>query len=378
MVLVRAVQGHLRERRAGVWELVVELGRDPLSGRRRQQSRTVRGTKRQAQQALRSLIGDVEGGRLTGTATTVSDLLDQWLDLFADELSPTTLREYRRLVARRIKPALGETPLIKLTTPQLDAFYLALSRDAGLSPASVRQIHAIVRRALRQAVRWGWVEHNVAINTAKPRMRRPAITPPSVDKMHELLRDADAYSAPFGVFVRVAVATGMRRGELCGLRWRDVELDRSRIRVNQAVVAAASGTHVKSPKSGAVRSVTIDPQTCDLVAAHGSAMTARAAATGLMLVEDSYVFSHEPDGSRPWHPDSVTAVFRNLASNRGTVRLHDLRHAHATQLLAKGVEIVAVSSRLGHANTSTTLNVYAHALESRDHHAAAIIGDLLS
>ena len=378
MVQLSAVQGHLRERHPGVWELIVELGRDPLSGRRRQRSRTFRGTKRQAQHELRALLGAVEQGLVTGTELVVADLLDRWLDLCADELSPTTMREYRRLVERRIKPAIGAVPLIKLTTAGLDAFYLALSREAGLSPASVRQIHAIVRRALRQAVRWRWVDHNVAIDTAKPRMRRPDITAPSIAKMQELLRDADTYEAAFGVLVRLAIVTGMRRGELCGLRWCDVELERSRVRVNQAIVAATLGTHVKKPKSGAVRTVTIDNHSVDLITAHHEAMAKRAAEAGVELHEDGYVFSHEPDGSRPRHPDNVSAAFRNLASNKGTVRLHDLRHAHATQLLAQGVEITAVSSRLGHANTSTTLNIYAHAIETSDHRAADIIGKLLA
>lgn len=107
---------------------------------------------------LRQLIADVEQGRMTTTGTTFGGLLDKWLDMAADNLSPTTMREYRRLVTKRIGPALGSTPLIKLTTPQLDDFYLALTREAGLSPGSVRQIHSIVRRGLKQGVKSGWLQ----------------------------------------------------------------------------------------------------------------------------------------------------------------------------------------------------------------------------
>ena len=372
------MQGHLREQRPGTWELIVDIGRDPLTSRRRQRSRTFRGTKRDAQRELRALIADVEAGRQTGNATLVSELLMRWLELSAQELSPTTLREYRRLADKRIIPAIGAVPLIKLTTRQLDEYYLALSRDAGLSPASVRQVHSIVRRALRQGVRWGWIEHNVAVNATKPRMRRSTITAPSMARVHELLGDADRHDASFGVLVRVAIATGMRRGELCGLRWCDIDLDRRNVNVTQAIVAVPNGTEVKAPKSGAARRVTIDETTTNLLRGHRSAMEQRAAAGDERLLDDGYVFSHELNGSRPLHPDNVTAAFRRLPSNNGTVRLHDLRHAHATQLLSNGVDISAVSSRLGHANASTTLNIYAHALEENDDRAATIIGELLA
>ncbi len=126
------MQGHMRARKPGTWELIVDIGRDPLTNRRRQRSRTFHGTKREAQRQLRLLIADVEHGRLTGTGTLVADLLERWLDLAADDLSPTTLREYRRLVAKRINPAIGDTPVTKLTTPRLDDFYQALSRQEGL------------------------------------------------------------------------------------------------------------------------------------------------------------------------------------------------------------------------------------------------------
>jgi hypothetical protein len=115
------VRGHLREQSPGVWELIVDVGRDPLTGRRRQKSRTVRGTKRVAQRALAELIHEVDKGVLAPGDHTVGEALDRWLDLAGDDLSPTTLREYRRLIEKRIRPALGGIRLTKLTTAELDA-----------------------------------------------------------------------------------------------------------------------------------------------------------------------------------------------------------------------------------------------------------------
>ena len=372
------MRGSIRAKKPGSWELVFDAGRDPLTGRRQQRSQMFHGTKRDAERELRRLVRDAEEGRLVGGGVLMSDLLAGWLDLCADNLSPTTMREYRRLVDKRIVPAIGAVAVTKLTTRVLDDYYLALSREAGLSAASVRQVHSVIRRALRQGVRWGWIEHNVAISATKPRLGRSKISPPSIGRVHELLAEADRHDPSFGVLVRVAIATGMRRGELCGLRWCDTDLDRRHLNVAQAIVAVPNGTAAKTPKSGATRRLAIDPATAAILDNHLNAMQQRAQDSGNRLADDAYVFTHTLDGSRPLHPDNVTAAFRRLPSNKGTVRLHDLRHAHATQLLSNGVDISAVSSRLGHANPSTTLNIYAHALEETDERAATVIGALLA
>ena len=124
----------MRQRSPGVWELIVSVGRDPLTGKWRHKSRTLRGTKREAQRALAELVRDVSTGTVRPTDVTVSITLDRWLEVASDNLSPTTLREYRRLIARRITPALGDVNIAKLTTTRIDAFYLALSHQAELSP----------------------------------------------------------------------------------------------------------------------------------------------------------------------------------------------------------------------------------------------------
>lgn len=370
------MRGHLRERKSGTWELIVELGRDPLSGKRRQRSRSFSGTKRNAEKELRALIADVESGRLTGTETSVADLLDAWLELAAERLSPTTLREYRRLVDRRIRPALGAIPLTKLTTPQLDDYYQALASDGGLSPASIRQIHSVIRRGLKQGVKWGWIQHNPAVNATAPTVRHARVTPPSLEEIRELVESAETYDPWFGLLVRLAAATGLRRGELCGLQWPDIDFKGGQLEVSRSVAAIPGGAAAKSTKTGATRKLSLDQATVRLLAEHHKRMATRATDNGSKLDVDAFVFSHALDGTTPIHPDNVTSTFRRLSVNSG-VRFHDLRHAHATQLLARGMDIPTVSSRLGHANSSTTLNIYAHVLDANDREAADMIGDLL-
>src|SRR6056297_3495962 len=156
------MQGSLRERRPGNWELIVQLPRDRATGRNKQLSRTHLGTKREAQRALAALAADVSAGKVSSSATTLDELLARWLDVVDDQLSPTSVREYRRLVTKRIGPDLGKLRLSKVTTQRLDGYYSTLSHEGGLSPASVRHVHAVLRGALGQGVKWGWIPTNPA------------------------------------------------------------------------------------------------------------------------------------------------------------------------------------------------------------------------
>jgi len=367
----------MRERRAGVWELIVQLPRDPATAKTSQVSRSVHGTKREAQRALAALVAEVSAGKVTSSGETLGGLLQRWLDQKCEQLSPTTAREYRRLTRTLIEPALGSLPLRKVTTQRLDAFYAGLSRQRQLSASSVRQVHAVVRGALGQAVRWGWLPSNPAATASPPKQRRHEVTPPAMADTRGLLAAADAHDSEFGALLRVLAATGARRGEVCGLRWSD--LGGATLSIRRSVAAVPGGTIEKDTKTHAARRIALDPSTLLVLAEHRRRMEVRAAACALPFDANGFVFTITADGSAPLHPDTVSAGFRRLCDKLGMtgVRLHDLRHLHATQLLAAGVPVRTVSGRLGHANAATTLNVYAHFLEASDRDAAAVIGGLL-
>jgi len=294
----------------------------------------------------------VTAGAVRPAEISVAAALDRWLEFVSDELSPTTLREYRRLLDRRIQPALGERSLTRLTTADLDGFYSALSRQAGLAPATIRQIHSILRRGLRQAVRWGWIGAHPAVNITLPRRRTSEIQPPSPTVIRSLLDTAMERDSITGTLLFVAARTGMRRGELCGLKWGDVDLARSRIVVSRAVAVVPDGTTEKSTKTHASRRIALDKATVAMLERYRERAEDWAASAGARLDSTSFVFSRTIDGQRPLHPDNVTAAFRRVCERQRVtgVRLHDLRHAHATQLLAAGVPVRTVSGRLGHAN----------------------------
>jgi integrase len=379
------MKGHLRQR-GNSWELRAYVGVDPLTNHQKYLTRTFRGGKREAEEALARFTTEVSGGGYAAQDTTVGDLIQQWLDLARAELSPTTARGYDWIIKAYITPTLGNVPLAKLRTAQLDRFYSQLREKGGqqekpLSAATVHQVHAILRRALHQAIRWGWIAENPAALASPPRVRAPHLTPPDPAAVIRLLEVANEIDPDLACFLHLAATTGARRGEVCGLRWRDVDLEAGTVLISRSVVEGARSVLVeKDTKTHASRRIALDPATVAALLDQRVRMRSRAAACGGVLPEAAYVFSRDPEGDRPWAPNDVTKAFirvRNRAG-LGSVRLHDLRHFAATRMLVAGVPVRTVSGRLGHANAATTLGVYAHFVEASDRDAATKLGALLT
>jgi integrase len=304
---------------------------------------------------------------------TVGELCDAWYRHVEPDLSASVAPEYRRLLDRRILPRLGWLPLTKLTPDLLDGWYAELragdARSRPLAPNSVRRIHSVLHRALDQAVRWGWLEQNPADRASPPRARRAELAVPSPGDVARLLIEAQRTDPRLACFLRLAATTGARRGELCALRWSDVDLDAAELTIGHGVVEHPTrGLVVQDTKTHAARRVALDPGTVAVLIAH----RARAPI-------DGFVFSHVADGSRPWRPHYVTLAFTRLRARVGltSTRLHDLRHFAATQLLAGGQDVRTVAGRLGHADASVTLGTYAHFLAVADRRAADLLGSLL-
>ncbi len=357
----------------------VEVGRDPVTGRRRQLSRSVHGNKRAAQKVLNTLAAEAGDGNHTGTDSTFAQLADRWLSLAGPDLSPTTLRRYEGLLRTHILPALGSRPVHAIRPSHLDDLYRGLIDRSGLSPASVRQVHAVIRRSLRQAVRWGWIATNPAANATPPRVAKPTLSPPSIDELTALLAGAADRDPELGRFLHLAATTGARRGELCALRWSSIDVEHQALTIGRSIIEIQGGLAEKDTKTHAARRIALDSRSVDVLAAQRELAEERAATAEVELTESAYVFSTDPAGARPWSPGHVSKSFQAVRSTLGldSIRLHDLRHFAATRLLAAGVPVRTVSGRLGHANAATTLSVYAHFLEASDQAAAAVMGDLL-
>jgi integrase len=324
------------------------------------------------------------GGAVVTARVTFGELLDRWMALSAPDWSPSTVQVNRAFVERYIRPALGRRPLRRITVAELDRFYTSLRErgsvtDEPLAPRTVRRVHNIVRRALEQAVRWGWLASNPAAKASPPKLGRLDIQPPAPADVARLLTAAAEQDPEFALFLRLAAATGARRGELCGLRWNRVDLAGGAVLIDRSVVESDDGLVEKDTKTHQARRVALDGTSVALLIAHREHCDTRAVLAGVVRPPDAYVFSNAIDGAAPLNPHAVSRHFSRLCQRVGLegVRLHDLRHYVATRLIAAGVPVRTVSGRLGHASAATTLSVYAHFVEATDHDAARLLGLLL-
>jgi len=376
------VRGHLEARGSGTWRAKVFLGQD-VNGRQRYLTRTVHGTKREADGQLRQLI--LEAGLAHETShAIVDDLAVKWLELVSETLSPSTLREYRRLLEKIILPQFGSVKVRAIRPSDLDTFYARLRRRGvsgrALSAQSVHHVHALIRRLLNQALKWGWILTNPASNASPPRVAPVELEVPDVATVTQIINFAQERNPDIACFLRLAAVTGARRGELCAIRWRDFDKSGA-LSIKHSIVDGRNDELIeKGTKTHASRKVAIDALTMRVVDSQRERSEERSKACGKKFSRSNFVFASSLDGSVPWRPHRVTLAFKRLCNELGIsgVRLHDLRHFTATQMLASGVPVKTVAGRLGHANASTTLNVYAHALASSDEDAAHLLGSILN
>jgi integrase len=374
--------GSIRERSPGIWELTVSTGWDPETSRYNRVIRTVHTTSRRAAKAaLAKLEVEVASGQVGTADPSVAELLERWMEhLERLGRSESTLYNYRRYINRELGPTIGGVRLSKLSARHLDGLYTALTKR-GLAPATVRQIHALMRAALNQAVRWGLVGRNVASLASAPSQPQREQRPPTAVQVHTLIDAATQLEPMFGLYVRLVAATGMRRAEACGLRWSDVDLDAGRLTISRSRLSVPGVTEDRPTKTRSARTVTLDAGT---IAALRSAWLAARRIARFGGVDDDrrrsgYLFSFDADGAGAWRGDMVSERWIRARRSVGidSVRLHDLRHWQATQLLDAGVPVPTVAARLGHTDGTTTMKIYAHRTERADELAASVVGAAL-
>jgi len=376
------MRGSVRKRGTH-WQLAVYMGRAP-NGRRRYVYEAVRGTKRDAERRLTALIAEVQSGKRSApTSTTIETLAEAWWDTVSPELSPTTRRGYRRLLDKRVLPALGSKRLTRLSTQELDRYYVDLAKGRApgggpLASRSIRHVHAVISGMLATAVRWGWIASSPAERARLPRLHTHYVRAPDPEDVVRLLEAAADYSLEFGTYLRLAAATGARRSELCGLRWSDIDLELGELNVCRAIASSDTDPSVlveKGTKTHQSRTIALDAGSVAALNDVRKAGINRALSAGVSYQTDAYVFSDDAAGAQPWHPDAATATFRRVARRAGVtgVRLHDLRHYHGTMLADLGVPLPSVRDRLGHRDLQTT-NIYAHGRRASDRAAADAIG----
>lgn len=374
------MQGSVRkyEGKRGVsWTYIIDVGRDE-QGKRIQRWRRGLPTKKAAEEAMRlELHQRREGTYIEKSNETVGELLDRWLLTVAKhKVKPTSLEDYAATIRKHLKPALGHVPVQALTPAMVQKFY-ADKLDAGLGGRTVQLCHLRLSQALALAEREGIVNRNACKATEPPTPRaKPGLTWTG-EQARAFLSEAKKDQTYWPLWL-LALKTGLRRGELLGIRWGDLDLNAGTLRVQQTVLVLAGAPSIQQPKTDAGRRTV--KLSADVVAAlekHRLAWVERKLSAASWTDLDLVFCTGE---GKPLNPNNLYRAYNAIVAraNVPRIRLHDMRHTHATLLLAAGTPIKAVSERLGHAKTSITLDTYAHVLPDMQDRAVEAIDAALA
>ena len=376
-------RGSAFEARPGVWQLRAPVAAD-ATGKPGKRCKTVTGpaskngtVPREIQRALADWVREIDGLQIVGPLHTYRELAARWLELGG--LESSTRYGYEGYLKRYIFPVLGDKKVSAITVADLDAFYLRL-RDQGYSPRTIHQAHAILRSSLAKAASWGWATFNVAAQTS-PRTKgsvTKAVEAPTPDEVRAFRAACGAHDPLLELFVVLSAALGTRRGETCALRWDDWDCQEMTIHVH-AALSKVSGQALesKATKTGAEGTLSIPEQVNDMLQLAWSRAAGRAPT---LLTGQSYIFTDDVAGRAPWLPDSIShrvGVIRRAAGLPSRVTLKNLRHYHATQLLAAGVDLGTVAARLRHTDPSTTMRFYVKKDAAADRRAASAVEGIL-
>jgi integrase len=380
-----SVKGTKTETSPGVWRLRVYAGRRS-TGSPIQLTKTVRGPdskpgsgSRLADRELAKMIASVDSGKTGSGSETFGELLDAWLDHIEADRSPTTMNMYRHIAEKTVRPELGKIKLRALNARQLDALYAKLTAK-GNKATTVRRVHALIGAALHQGEKREMLDRNVSRRASPPAIHAAQIEAPSPEQVQAILVAAEKVEPTIATLLLLAALTGARRGELCALRWTDLDEKAGTVTIARSVYeTVGGGWGEKGTKSHQVRRIGLDALGLEALRRHRATVDALAGLLGLDVLPDGFVFSRSPAGTEPMRPDIVSKFTARIAKSVGVnTHLHALRHFSATQAIAAGYDAVTVGGRLGHADPSITLRVYSHVLEQRDRDLAAALGRTLA
>ena len=357
-------------------------------GDRRRQSKKSYATKKEAQSALAEAIDSHRRQEFVAPdAIRLRDFFETWIDTLETQgRKVSTIEGYRKTMSSYVLPTLGSHRLQDLRPTDLDGLYATLLKSGGvggrpLSMTTVHHVHTQLGKLLHDAERKGLVMRNVARladapSLAAARDRAPDMNVWTPDELRRFLEFAEDYRA--GPMLHLAAMTGMRRGEVVALRWDAVDLARSTVKVRAAATFLRGEETIDVPKTKrSRRTIDLDQRTASVLKQHRATQREELFMVGVTAPTDGRVFTNEIGD--PLRPASVGQAFRRLVESAGLpyIRLHDLRHTHASHLLAAGVNAKVVSERLGHSSVSFTLDTYGHVMPGQQSEAAEAAAALL-
>jgi integrase len=393
---IRQVKNNKGEPVKSSWQLVLSLGCDPLTNKRRQECRPFKGNKTQARRALDEFRREIESGlKIDADKMTFEQYAKQWIESreAAGNLAPSTIKREKEIM-RHLLNYLYNVALRDIDSVTVRNLYIALGKD-GVGQRSIVMVASQLNRILRQAVNDDIILRNPCERVEAPRRQKSkrgiALDKMGVVRLVEALKDSESKQYPLAHFgkqqmtsnmahvaaVRLALACGLRRGEILGLSWKDIDFNSSTLKV--AVSFSQVSGELKAPKTdNGNRVISLDAQLIQGLSRWKLRQAEYMLSLGIKQSEDTPVITNEV-GTR-MDGNNLARWWRGFQERHGFegLRFHDLRHTHATMLVSSGLNIKAVSSRLGHSSVGITLDLYAHAQREDDEKAAAIIGQIMT
>jgi integrase len=371
------MRGHIRKRGSG-YQIIVELGRDS-EGKRKQKAVGGFKKKPEAERALAELITQIEKGEyFEDKNTTLEDYLKKWLDYVINTVDESTYIFYKNIIDKRLIPNLGKTDLDKLKPIEIQTFLTNVIKEDGLSSTTARHYYNVINIALNQAVKWDILFKNPCDKVNRP--KKASVEHPTLNVKQAYMLLDYTKSSIFSVMyipVHIALFCGMRRGEIIGLQWHNVDLDNGYIKVKDNRTKVGNVTKMKTPKTDmSKRSIELDVITIRILKQHKEEQDNLRSMFAAEYKDSNFVCCW-PDG-RPLRPDYVTQTMPKLlrACNLPDMTFHDLRHTNATMLIEAGTDIKTISGRLGHAYIDTALETYIHETPGMQHQAVKNIENL--
>lgn len=362
-------------KRKNSWAFVIDVGKNPKTGRRKQKWKSGFPTRKDAELALANALSELgkTGEYKEPSNERFSNFLLNWMDNRKPHISPSTWQTTVWLAHNYIIPSLGGVPLSKLTSEHLQTFNNQLLNK--LSSQSVVHAHRLIKMALEQAYMWDLIPRNVARFVKPPRIVAEKFSVWDDGQLRSFLEIASNHRLYIAFLL--AAATGMRQGEVLGLRWKDVDFEKGNLAVSQALMRDYSGFRISEPKTASSkRTIAIPPNVLLELKRHRR----------IQLKERMEAVEYADSGlvvqslvGTPVSPFNLSRTWRKLLKRSGVtrIRFHDLRHTHATLLLKQGVHPKIVSERLGHSSVQITLDTYSHLLPNMQEAAALRFGELL-
>jgi integrase len=369
-----AVPEGIEKRGKNSWSVRVYMGYDARTKKRRYVRVTIRGSYKDAQRVRAELLRQREEHRLAGRGAgriTVAEFLRQWLKGREGSLAPTSVVRYRQWLELHVIPYVGHLRLRQLTPLDVQAC-LTAAREKGLGPATVRYVRQVLRAALQQAVEMGVIAENPCDRVKPDRQRPPQREMPSLQQIGRLL--AAASGSRWGPLVMLALATGMRLGELLGLRWGDVDTGAGVIRVQRQVVYLRGQLMEGPAKAGSARAVPLGRWARQALERQRELWRQEVGRDP--SPEERVFIGRRGTEATPW---MVEKAFRDMVGDAGLqrLRLHDLRHLAASLMVGQGASVRAVAEVLGHRRPSITLDVYSHVLAGGGRQAVGLLDEAI-